>query len=182
MVRVIVTVGLLATLIGCAATPTLAPREYQDEQTAATIKVVADPLVFAQDPRAGGRDFLNVYALDVNRMGQHQQYLAVLQWWPAPGVTDAVPATLQLETPGQTLSLSAVTQSARELGLAQQIDPTAPREAKWFYFPVSKTILAQMSKAPTMRATLVRNEQRVAYDLWQDKRAEMAELTEVLPE
>ncbi|MET0985461.1 MAG: hypothetical protein ABW034_08650 [Steroidobacteraceae bacterium] len=181
--RVLAIAGLLTTLIGCAATPTSTPREYLDQQTAATIKVVADPLVFAQDPSSGGRDFLNVYALDVNRMGQHQQYLAVLQWWPEQGAAAAAanPAMLQLETPGQTHSLSAATQSARELGIAERIDPTAPREGAWFYFPVSKEVLAQVSQASSMRATLVLGERRVAYTLWQDNRAELTELAEALP-
>lgn len=173
----------LAILWGCAATPSLGPREYQDEQTAATIKVVADPLVFAQDPGTGGRDFLNVYAIDVNRMGRHQQYLAAMQWWPEHGVpvSDSRAATLELASPEQTLSFTALTQSSHELGIAQQIDATAPRDAKWFYFPVSKDVLGQVSKASTLRATLIRGEHKVAYDLWQDKRADVAELTEVLP-
>ncbi|MET0657188.1 MAG: hypothetical protein ABW110_03395 [Steroidobacteraceae bacterium] len=179
--RVLAIAGLLTTLLGCTATPTSTPREYLDEQTAATIKVVADPLVFAQGPGSGGRDFLNVYALDVNRMGHHQQYLAVLQWWPEQAAASDTPAVLQLETSAQTHSFSAVRQSARELGIAQQIDPTAPREGAWFYFPVTKGVLAQVSQAASMRATLVRGERRVAYDLWQDNRAELTELAEAVP-
>lgn len=180
--RALAIAGLLTTLLGCAATPTSMPREYLDEQTAATIKVVADPLVFAQDPGSGGRDFLNVYAIDVNRMGHHQQYLAVLQWWPehAAAAADSA-AILQLETPAQTHSLSAATQSARELGIARQIDSTAPREGAWFYFPVTKEVLAQVSQAASMRATLVRGERRVAYNLWQDNRADLTGLAEALP-
>jgi hypothetical protein len=181
--RALVIAVLLPTLLGCATAPSPTPREYLDEQTAATIKVVAAPLVFAQDPSGGGRDFLNVYAIDVNRMGAHQQYLAVLQWWPEQSVlaADGAKTTLHLETPAQTLSFTAVTQSVRELGIARQIDPTAPREAKWFYFATSKDVLAEVSKAGSMRATLVRDDERVAYELWRDKRAELSAPAEALP-
>src|SRR5262245_6154305 len=95
--RTLVITGLLTTLLGCAATPSTAPREYVDEQTAATITVAADPLVFAQDATAIGRDFLNIYAIDVNRMGHHQQYLAVMQWWPDTVKTTAAATTLRLQ-------------------------------------------------------------------------------------
>jgi hypothetical protein len=170
-------------VLGCASTRSTAPREYLDEQTAATIKVVADPLVFAQAAGGGGRDFLNVYAIDVNRMGNHQQYLAVLQWWPQEPAAkaSATPSTLQLDTPGERVSFTAVSASARELGIAQQIDPSAPRDARWYYFPTTKDVLAQVSKAANMRATLVCGDQRTSYELWRDSRAELSALAEALP-
>jgi hypothetical protein len=170
-------VPLVLALAACTTPTPPGPREYLDEQTAATVKVVAQPLVFAQDPGAGVRDFLNVYAVDVNRMGTHQQYLAVLQWWPADGFAGA---TLLLEAPGQTLTLQPTTQSPRELGIAQSIDTSAPREGVWRYYPVTKDELAIVAKAGPMRASLVAGERRVSYSLWRDSRTELADLADGL--
>lgn len=171
-------IPLVLALCACSSAPAPRPREYLDEQTAATIKVVAEPLIFTAEPGAGVRDFLNVYAIDVNRMGAHRQYLAVLQWWPSAVTADA---TLVLEGAGQTLSLAASPQSARELGIAQAIDPSAPREAQWRYFPIDKAQLAIVASATITRATLLGAEQRVAYALWRDGRADVADLADDLP-
>lgn len=170
--------AVVLTLCGCAAEPTLQPREYLDEETAATIKVAAEPLVFAVEPGAGVRDFLNVYAIDVNRMGTHQQYLAAVQWWP---VSNAPVTALELQVAGQTLVLPTAQQPAREIGIAQAIDPSAPREGAWHYFTVNKAQLAAIAGALASRATLIQGEQRLSYALWRDNRPQVAELTDELP-
>ena len=71
---------LLAT--GCATTPSHAPREYLDEETAATITVVAQPWVFSRQDAPAQLDSFKLYAVDVNRMGDHKLYLVVMQYWP----------------------------------------------------------------------------------------------------
>ena len=176
--RLVPIAALLLSLCGCASTPSLAPREYLDEETAATIKVVAEPLVFAQEPGGAARDYLNVYAIDVNRMGSHEQLLAVLQWWPAES---AGSANLELEISDRKLSLRAAEQSARELGISQTIDTSAPRDARWRYFPITREQLALIAAASPTRATIIEGERRTSYALWRDGRAQLAELAGDLP-
>lgn len=171
-------VCVLIGLLGCAATPTTTPREYLDEQTAATIKVVADPLIFVTDS-PGGRDYLNVYAIDVNRMGEHRQYLAVFQWWPPAGQLSA--ATLELQAAGDTILLEATSASARELGIAQQIDPSTPKDGRWHYFPANKGVFDTLARSSDIRAMLISGEQRLAYALWRDGRAELTNLAAEIP-
>jgi hypothetical protein len=179
--RVIVSV-VMGLLAGCA-TPT-APREYLDEQTAATITVVADPWIFVRDLTVSAeaqRDFLNLYAIDVNRMGDHRQYLAVLQWWPPAraNAAESLPV-LELQAPDGTIALQATAQDARQLGIAQPLATAHSAEAKWWYFPVDKKVLASVARSGKLSATLVANSERTAYVIWRDGSAELTELTTVL--
>lgn len=178
--RVIYTALLLSLLVGCAGPGTVAPREYLDEKTAATITVVADPWVFANDRSASGdeRDFLNVYAIDVNRQGDHRQYLAVLQWWPPPGMSST--PTLELQSQDRTIPLRPVLTSARELGISQPLVTSHPPASKWWYFPVDKQILGAIARSQNVRATFVSGDARIEYIMWRDGRADVAELTDAL--
>lgn len=171
---------LLSLLAGCASTRTVTPREYLDEQTAATITVVADPWIFANERTAQGgeRDFLNVYAIDVNRMGDHRQYLAVLQWWPESA--DAAVPILELTSQQQTVRLESVATDARELGIVQPLATSPPRTSKWWYFPVDKQTLATVAQPHEWLATLVIGDQRTSYIMWRDGRAELAEFADAL--
>jgi hypothetical protein len=180
-VRIAFVMCLLMTLLACASAPTVTPREYLDEQTAATIKVVADPWIFTRVAGADQRDFLNVYAIDVNRMGEHRQYLAVLQWWPSVESEGDTSAQLDLQVGERELILQSATAEPRSLGIAQPIDATVPRTSKWWYFPVDKEILGAIAGARDLRATFVSAEQRVDYAIWRDGRAELSELTNALP-
>lgn len=177
--RVIFAAAVLSLLPGCASERAAGPREYLDEKTAATITVVADPWIFANDRAAAGdeRDFLNLYAIDVNRMGDHRQYLAVLQWWPLAAT--AAP-TLELRAEDRTIALQPITVDARELGLAQPVETAHPPTSKWWYFPVDKQALATVARSQNLQATLVVRDERIAYVMWRDGRSELVELTDAL--
>jgi hypothetical protein len=176
----------VATLLlaACATPHSATPREYLDEKTAATITVVADPWVLASERSAENdeRDFLNLYAIDVNRMGEHRQYLAVLQWWPASdAVSGNVAPTLQLHAADGTISLSPAPADARALGIAQPVAQSTAIGSKWWYFPVNKDVLADVAKSPDLRATLVVGSAQTAFIKWRDGSAELIELTDALP-
>lgn len=203
--RSFTSVFILLILAGCATPRAVTPREYLDETTAATVTVAADPWIYSEKrarpgstltdyrPAAVGtlpgetvpesRDFLSVYAIDVNRMGSHRQYLAVLQSLPrvgTPGAEGSAP-TLELRVAGQTLSLQPITQTPRELGIAQAPAQEAMRGSQWWYFPVDKDVLTAIGGTRDLQAALLVNGERTAYDIWRDGSAELAELTSVLP-
>src|SRR4051812_33031709 len=130
-------------LVACATPHSATPREYLDEQTAATIKVVSDPWIFTPERTSSAvdtHDYLNVYAIDVNRMGDHRQYLAVLKAWAGDGNS-----TLELTTSEGSVKLQPAAQSARELGIAQPIASAFAYDATWRYFPVNKELLAKLA-------------------------------------
>jgi hypothetical protein len=164
----------------CATPHSTTPREYLDEQTAATIKVVSDPWIFTRERTNSSvdtHDYLNIYAIDVNRMGDHKQYLAVLKAWP----TDGTSTVLQLATHDGPVELQATTQSTRDLGIAQPVASSFAYDATWRYFPVNKEVLAKLAHSPELRASIVTADMAVPYVMWRDGSAEVTELTAVLP-
>lgn len=179
--RTLITTFVLVSLIGCTSAPTRTPREYLDEQTAATITAVAEPWILIREGSSGNeRDFLNLYAIDVNRMGDHQQYLAVLQWFPSPPPLSKQPK-LELNGGGAPIVLRASEQDARSLGLAQPVAPAQMPDSKWWYFPVDKSVLGSVAQIRNLRATFVADDRRTPYAIWRDGSAELSELTAVLP-
>ena len=179
-VRSLVSVFIIVSLVGCTA-PGIAPREYLDEQTAATITSVAEPWILVREGAPGGeRDFLNLYAIDVNRMGDHRQYLAVLQLFPSLK-PPASPPSLELHGGGASIVLRAIDVDARSLGLAQPPAPSQMPESKWWYFPVDKSALTSLARTRDLRATFVSDDRRMPYAIWRDGSAELGELTAVLP-
>jgi hypothetical protein len=172
--------------VACASTPSVAPRAYLDGETAATITVVADPWIFSRESAAATidqRDFLNIHAIDVNRMGDHKQYFAVLQSLP---LTDAEgrelsPPTLELRTGDEVVSFSPAGEKPRDLGLAQPVARAYSLTSRWWYFPVDKETLAEIATSADMQAALVSDGVRRPYVLWRDGRAEAAAFTSELP-
>jgi hypothetical protein len=171
---------LSSFLVGCASAPTTAPREYLDEQTAATITAVKEPWIFTREQNAGNeqRDFLHLYAIDVNRMGEHRQYIAALQ--SSAGDTPVRPL-LELTVGEQTHRLEALAQSPREIGIAQPIAESYTLTSAWWFYPVDKQTLATLANARDLRAKMIVGNEPVAYALWRDGRDELSELTAVLP-
>ena len=167
-------------LVGCTSAPVTAPREYLDEQTAATITVVKEPWIFTREQSVGNeqRDFLHLYALDVNRMGEHEQYIAALQ---SSADDEAVPPVLELTAGEQTRKFAPRSGNSREIGVATPIAESYTLTSAWWYFPVDKHTLATLAEAGDLRAELITGDKRISYALWRDGRDELSELTAVLP-
>lgn len=180
--RLSLTLIALAILGGCAA-PVVTPRAYLDEETAATITAVAKPWIFTaeeSDFTAKDRDSLSLFAIDVNRMGDHRQYLAVLVSAP-PRNSSSAAVTLELQGGAKSVSLQPATDEPRRLGIAKPLAPSYTLTARWLYFPVSKEILATVMRSSDLRAALVAGDKRIVYSMWRDGSAEIAELTSALP-
>lgn len=177
---------LAVCLCACGTERATAPREYLDERTAATITVVKHPWIFTRGSVRQGtsqhREFLHLYAIDVNRMGQHEQYIAALQ---SHGTDDTVgasiPPTLELESGDWLVSFRASTVEPKALGIAQPVAEAYALDAKWWYFPVDKQVLATIVNSANLEAALVWPSERAVYTLWRDGREALFELTAVLP-
>lgn len=170
--RTISMLCLIAVLAGCA-TPSTGPREYLDEQTAATITVVADPWIFTRKNAPPQLDFFNLYAIDVNRMGAHKKYFVVVHYWPAEDMK-ATPPQLVLGG-GQALKLSAISQDARSLGIAQPIDKAAPASARNWFYPVDNETLQSIARNRQLAASLVSAAATSEYAVWRDGSSELSE-------
>lgn len=178
--RLVPTALLASFLVGCVSAPATQPREYLDEQTAATITAVKEPWIFTREQNVGTeqRDFLHLYAIDVNRMGDHRQYIAALQ---SSAGDNAPRPVLELSAGGEIRRLEAIAQSSREIGIAQPIAESYTLDSAWWFFPVDKQVLADLATARDLRARLIADGEPISYALWRDGRDELSELTAVLP-
>src|ERR1700730_13570955 len=80
----VVIMKIAVALGACVSTPdSVAPSEYLDQTTAATISVVAKPLVFARErPELAvhARDYVTIAAASVNRGGTIEYYMFAYLW------------------------------------------------------------------------------------------------------
>jgi hypothetical protein len=167
-------IALVATLAGCATSKSVTPREYLDEQTAATITVVADPWIFTRKNAPPQLDFFNLYAIDVNRMGDHKKYFVVVHYWPGADMNGAPPA-LVLNGGSQELKLQAVQEGPRKLGIAQPLDKAAPSSAKSWFYPVDKASLQAIAQTRQLAAALLTEKSTADYAVWRDGSSELSE-------
>ncbi len=123
----------LALLLWLAAATALAgpqpPEEYLDEETAATITVVGEPLVFANERRdplaASARDYVTVAAAAVNRAGKIS-YVVIAYFWSTvdPRLRpDALlsPTVLSLQADDRRVDLHLDGHSAHEAGIGRPV-------------------------------------------------------------
>jgi hypothetical protein len=189
-----IVVALFAGLLGaCATSQDAGPREFLDEQTAATITIVADPVIFVSEtagPRGldrerspfgqdANRDYLELYGIDVNRMGSHRQYFVIQKWLtPDNGESRAI---LELTVNDGTIELRATPEDPRKLGISAPPAPIFSRSSKWWYFPTDTATLRRIAAASSLDASLVIGERRMAYEIFTDGRAQLGELAAALP-
>ncbi|HEY5809281.1 MAG TPA: hypothetical protein VIT67_15005 [Povalibacter sp.] len=179
-----------------AAAP-ITPRQYLDEETTATITVVAEPIAFVAikpaDPARWSRDrelqkkkdknqdIVELYGLDVNRMGSHRQYIAVTKWLVPKQSVDAQPI-LVLKMGATSLELKEPERDARKLGMAQPLAPAFASTSQWWYFPADVATLKSIAAAPELSATLTLGDIQTPYKLARDGRPQLTALTAVLPQ
>jgi hypothetical protein len=186
LIRKLFVVAAIVGLSACASAP-LTPREYLDEQTAATITAAAQPLIFvAQNSgpvtrdNERPRDYVELYGIDVNRMGTHRQYIALLQWM-APEETSSAAPILELALGNETLRREATSQDPKELGIAQPLAQAYSTVSRWWYYPTDPATLKRIAAAHELLVTLDAPSRRASYEMFSDGRAQLAELTAVLP-
>jgi hypothetical protein len=166
--------ALVATFAGCATSKSVAPREYLDEKTAATITVVADPWIFTRKNAPPQLDFFNLYAIDVNRMGDHKKYFVVVHYWPGQEMTASAP-TLVLNGGSQELKLTALSEDGRKLGIAQPLDKAAPSSSRSWFYPVDTASLQAIAQTRQLAAALVSETSTADYAVWRDGSSELSE-------
>jgi hypothetical protein len=164
----------------CVATPNVGPRQYLDEQTAATITAVPEPWIFHREGTTPQLDFVHLYAVDVNRMGEHRQYLVVVKHWPAPDFASEPIPSLEVSAQGRQVRLDAVEASARELGVGQSLDKTAPKGAQSWFYPVDQSLLEVLSRGPDVKLGLAHSNGHASYVVWRDGHGTFHALSETL--
>jgi hypothetical protein len=163
---------------GCAAAPdSVKPSEYLDQTTAATVSVVAKPLVFARERpelAAHARDYVTLAAASVNRGGAIEHYVFAYFWSTLDnrngnGVPPAA-ENLTIAADDRRISPQLAGHSSQEAGVGSAV--RAPPGRHWT-LNVYKTDLATLGFIAESRHLAVNTgsaEGLVTYESWDDQR------------
>ena len=145
----------------CASPPSGVTRQYLDEESAATVTVARDALVFARDRpefAVHARDYLTVVPVDVNRMGSHAAYFYCYVWSTIDkrrsAAAGGVSAQFEVVADGQRIPLVPVNATARELGLAEPPIVAPSGSARLLIARTDRETLALLARASELPARL----------------------------
>jgi hypothetical protein len=176
--RIAVLVAALLALGTCVAhAGSKQPQEYLDEETAATITVVGDPLVFAcaqPNLAANVRDYVTLAAAAVNRNGKIS-YVLIAYFWSTvdPRVRrDALPSPepLVLQADDRRIELKLRGHSAHEAGIGAPVHapPGAPVTPN--VYGTELATLRFVSEARRLSIVAESDGAPLGYELWEDRR------------
>jgi hypothetical protein len=175
---------IAAALLACQPAWQLAatepPREYLDEQTAATITVVGEPLVFAyarRDLAANARDYATLAAAAVNRSGR-VSYVLIVYFWSTvdPRLRNAgAPAAepLILEADDRRINLKLRGHSAHEAGIGVPVHEPPGNEMPPNVYGADLATLRFIAEARHLGLQVESDGTSFTYDLWEDQRASL---------
>jgi hypothetical protein len=139
-------------MVGVTQSHAAAPKSVLDRSTGATIQTSTRPMMFALDQpqlAANARDYIAVYAVEINIGGNRRYYLAGFFWSTVPGRQQfaGTSPTITLQVDDRTQKLSARNQSPRDVGISQW--PLAPpgRGAVLAVYEVDQALLRQLGIA-----------------------------------
>ena len=108
----VVSILAVTVLAACTTGPPVASEELYDEESAATLLVASEPLVFARersDVAAHAHDYATLVAVELDIAGEYSQFLLLYRWstvdrrmLPPPG-EDA--GALRIVADGRTINL-----------------------------------------------------------------------------
>jgi hypothetical protein len=170
--------GLLFLPAGAAGAGATEPTEYLDEETAATITVVAEPLVFAYARRelaANARDYATLAAAAVNEAGK-VHYVLIVYFWSTvdPRLrTDAPPAAepLALQADDRIIRLSLQGHSAHEAGIGMPVHAPPGVAVTPNVYAMDLPTLRFLGEARRLVLRADSDATPLSYELWEDRRA-----------
>ncbi len=163
----------LVLLGGCASGPADV-HEYLDQQTAITVKVVSAPAVYAHEApelAANVRDYLSVGAVELNNMGAHRNYLALIAWSTIDrkrtGVPPAaLPERIEIKLGGQDRQFEPATHEARSIGIGEPVLRPDLGYLGESWYEVTTADLRAFAAAPPESIELLGNELHLTYASW----------------
>jgi hypothetical protein len=158
------------------------PHEYLDPVTAASVAVVASPIVFArahQDVSSNSRQYATVAAASVNKSGRYDYVLLVYLWSTVDPrlAADVHPGeTVVLLADDRAIKLTRDGRTLKEAGLAHPVHAPLHTRGPPRLYRTDKATLEFISKARRLRLQLEGDEDPRPFDLWTDGRADLARL------
>lgn len=153
------------------------PQEYTDEQTAATITTVAQPLVFAYARRelaANARDYATVAAAAVNRSGKIS-YVLILYFWTTvdPRLRDhdhPDAESVVVLADDRRISLKLQSHSARDAGIGTPVHAPPGDDVPPNVYAMDLATLRFICESRHLALQADSGGTSFTYDLWEDRR------------
>lgn len=183
--------ALLLTLMlaGCAAQPTV--KSWIDPKSSVTITAQTEPLVLiraAPAPTFNERDYAQLTAIEVNRMGERKLYLVAILWSSAELWADQGQAfhdafkQVEVNLGDRTLALTPHMGDVSELGISEALPLPIPGSSQ-IYFPIGRDDLRAISRSTRIELTASgMPEAPRRYEEWQDGRRSLNDFLGQLPD
>jgi hypothetical protein len=173
---------ILALLSGClplaAAGADLQPHEYLDPETAATVTIVGEPIIFA-NPRtevaANARDYVTLAAAAVDRNGKVSYVLVAYFWstvdarvrgYPMPN-----PEPLVVQADDRRIELKLQGHSPYDSGISVPVHPPPGPAVSPNVYAIDLGALRSIAVARQLSLVAETNITSIPYALWEDRRA-----------
>jgi len=180
---------LIFTLVGCSGAPTV--KSWLDRVSSATITAQSEPLILARDEQRRSineRDFAQLTAVEVNRMGERRLYLVAVPWSSTHQTRvehenfESSFARIELRMGDRSTTLTRHEGDIAKLGFGQSPVPLPIPGSPQLFFPIERAALSALASSNRVQLiALGQPEEPHSYDEWQDGRRSLLTFLDQLP-
>lgn len=182
--------ALISIMAGCVAQPTV--KSWLDPVSSVTITAQTEPLVLVRAspaPAESERDYAQLAAIEVNRMGDRKLFLVAILWTTGnlspeqQSAFDNSFAKVDVDVGDRTVSLTRHPGEPADLGISQPQLPLSIPGSRHIYFPVQRSDLRAISQSTRVQlvARGLPDEPR-RYEEFEDGRQSLSDFLSQLPE
>lgn len=151
---------LLSMLAGCSTQPTV--KSWMDPVSSVTITAQTEPMVMIRadpPPVFNERDYAQLTAIEVNRMGDRRLYLVAILWTTAelsptpPEKFEDSFKQIEVQVGDRALALTRHTGKAADLGISQSTLPLPISGSTHIYYPIEREDLRAISRSSRIQLT-----------------------------
>jgi len=180
---------VLFMLAGCVTQPSV--KSWLDPVSMATITAQADPMVLVRKENrrtANGRDYVQLTAIEVNRMGARKLYLVAVLWSNAQltgkqwqSFEDAF-EKIDVRLDGSEMALTRLPDDTAALGIGQTPLPLSIPGTRQIYYPIDRPELRAFVASNSIELmALGRAEVQIPFEEREDGRRSLNDFLGQLP-
>lgn len=179
---------LILTLVGCTTAPTV--KSWLDPVSSATLTTQNAPLILAREESARSvteREFTQLTALEVNRMGERRLYLIAVPWNAertrrANDDFEKSFERIELRMGERAATLTRYQGDVAKLGIGQSPLPLPTPGSRQWFFPIERAELSALANSTHVQlVALGLPDSPLRYDEWQDGRRSLHDFLGQLP-
>lgn len=180
---------LMFTLLGCSNAPTV--KSWLDPVSSATITAQIEPLIVARDDPSrpiDERDFAQLTAVEINRMGERRLYLVAIPWSSENRARSEREkfedsfARVELRIDDRSVALERHQGEIEGLGVGESTLPLPIPGSRQFFFRVERADLQALVNSTRVQLIAQgQSESPQSYQEWQDGRRALGDFLSQLP-